>query len=374
MTTVPRTAEPGGPFTIAAAIVLLQGSPPANHSATIRVSPRLETAPAPSAEDAADDLAIWHHPTRPDLGMLIGTDKQTGLLVYDLDGKQRQYLADGRLNNVDIRYRFPLGGKEVALVTSGERGQNVLAAYAVDEESRTLKNVGAGVGLGFDAGGSCMYRSRKTGDTYFFCTSKDGVVKQWRLYDDGQGRVGGAPVRTFDAGGECEGCVADDENGWLFVSEEDVGIWRYGAEPDDGDARVKVDGVGTEGHLDDDVEGLTIYYAWGGDGYLLASSQGSDDFVVYERRAPHKYRCRFEIGASAERDIDEVTDTDGIDVTNLGFGELFPVGLFAAQDGSNPRGNQNYKVVDWRDIARAADPPLVIDPDYDAHGARRSRP
>jgi 3-phytase len=36
-------------------------------------------------------------------------------------------------------------------------------------------------------------------------------------------------------------------------------------------------------HLSADVEGLTIYDAGNGKGYLIASSQGSDQFEVYDR-------------------------------------------------------------------------------------------
>ncbi|MGH9801131.1 MAG: phytase, partial [Blastocatellia bacterium] len=62
----------------------------------------VETDPVPSGGDAADDPAIWIHPTDPVLSTIIGTNKQGGLAVYDLGGKQIQYLADGRMDNVDL--------------------------------------------------------------------------------------------------------------------------------------------------------------------------------------------------------------------------------------------------------------------------------
>ena len=34
---------------------------------------------------------------------MVGTDKRSGLLVYDLSGNQLQHLAAGNLNNVDLR-------------------------------------------------------------------------------------------------------------------------------------------------------------------------------------------------------------------------------------------------------------------------------
>ena len=54
---------------------------------TTQVSATVETDPVPGGGDA-DDAAIWVHPTDPALSMIIGTDKESGLGVYDLSGNQ----------------------------------------------------------------------------------------------------------------------------------------------------------------------------------------------------------------------------------------------------------------------------------------------
>ena len=59
--------------------------------------------PVPSRGDAADDPAIWIHPDAPEQSLVVGTDKRSGLLVYDLSGNQLQHLVAGNLNNVDLR-------------------------------------------------------------------------------------------------------------------------------------------------------------------------------------------------------------------------------------------------------------------------------
>jgi len=337
------------------------------------VAATVETTPVPSSGDAADDMVVWVHPTTPSASLVIGTDKHAGLAVYDLSGSQLQFLPDGELNNVDLRYGFRLGLAEVALVTSGERSQNVLAIYAVDPNLLRLYNVAAHpIPLGFDVYGCCMYRSHVTGDYYFFCNSGGGHVEQWRLFDNGTGLVDATRVRTFEVGSTTEGCVADDENGWLFISEENVGLWRYGAEPGAGPSRVLIDSTGASGHLAADVEGLAIYYTAGGGGCLLASSQGNSRFVVYDRAPPHAYRMTFQIVANSALGIDAVSDTDGIDVVNLGLGSAFPSGCFLAQDDSNSGGNQNFKLVPWQAIANSVSPPLPIDATYDALGVHRA--
>jgi 3-phytase len=329
----------------------------------------VETTPVPSSGDAADDMVVWVHPTTPSSSLVIGTDKNTGIGVYNLAGAQLQFLSDGDMNNVDLRYGFRLGTKEVALVTAGNRSNDRLAAYAVDADQRRLYNVvSTPIPIGFAVYGSCMYRSQVTGDYYFIVNSDGGHVEQWRLFDNGTGHVGATRVRSFDVGSATEGCVCDDENGWLFIGEEGVGIWRYGAEPGAGTSRIQIDSTGSSGHLSADVEGLTIYYTAGGGGLLLASSQGNNRFVAYNRTAPHAYRMTFQIGANSALGIDAVSDTDGIDVVNLGLGSAFPSGVFLAQDGSNSGGNQNFKLVPWQSIANSVSPPLPIDSTYDALG------
>ena len=72
------------------------------------VAATVETTPVPSSGDAADDMVVWVHPTTPSASIVIGTDKHAGLAVYDLTGSQLQFLPDGDLNNVDLRYGFRL--------------------------------------------------------------------------------------------------------------------------------------------------------------------------------------------------------------------------------------------------------------------------
>ena len=79
--------------------------------APVVVLPTVETDPVPHGKDAADDPAIWVHPADPTQSIIIGIDKKGGLAVYNLAGRQLQYLAGGRINNVDLRYHFPLAAR-----------------------------------------------------------------------------------------------------------------------------------------------------------------------------------------------------------------------------------------------------------------------
>ncbi len=328
--------------------------------ATQVVSATVETDPVPSSGDAADDPAIWVHPTDPTQSTLIVTDKKGGLIVYDLSGHPIQYVEDGLMNNVDLRYNFPLGGERVALVTATNRADDSIAIYRVNPSTGRLENVAARIlALDISAYGACMYRGQTTGRYYLFVNSSKGKVEQWALFDNGKGQVDGLLVRAFDVGSRTEGCVVDDELAYLYISEEDVGIWKYGAEPQTGKNRILVAAVRPGGHLTADVEGLAIYYASNGTGYLIASSQGSSEFVVYQREGTNPYVMTFTIEKGDG--IDRVSATDGIEVTNFNLGPDFPLGLLVAQDGHNDDGNQNFKLVPWSVIANSMRPALTVD-------------
>lgn len=312
------------------------------------VNATIETDPVPNGGDAADDPAIWVNKADPDKSTIIGTDKQGGLAVYDLGGKQIQYLSDGQMDNVDLRDGFKLGEAAVALVTAGNRADNSIAIYKVNPETRMLENVAARkITHNVKVYGSCMYRSAKTDQLYYFATSKSGDVEQWQLFDNGSGKVDAKKVRNFKVGQVVEGCVVDDELGYFYVSEEPVGIWKYGAEPETGDSRTQVAKVG-DGHLVADVEGLAIAYGKDGTGYLIASSQGNHSFVVFRREGNNEYVKKFRVKAGDK--VDGAEETDGIDVTMTPLGAAFPQGVFVVQDGFNDRGNQNFKLVPFEAI------------------------
>ena len=318
----------------------------------------VETEPVPSANDAADDPAIWVHPSDPSRSLIIGTDKKNGLDVYDLTGKRVQSLADGRMNNVDIRYGFSVGGQQVAILAATNRTDQTLSLYAVDDDGR-LSNVADGkIATGMtDPYGLCMYRS-PAGEYFVFANDGDsGAYKQWQLEARGS-KVGARLVRQFSVGSQAEGCAADDGTGHLYIAEEDVGLWRYSASPNGGDARIQIDSVAS-GHLTDDAEGVAIFYGVADDGYLLVSSQGSNDYNVYRRDGDNAFIGKFAIVASPQG-IDGTTDTDGIDVTSAPLGSAFPHGVFIAQDGNNtsPSASQNFKLTPWERIAKALNLPL----------------
>ena len=320
----------------------------------------MQTQTVDTFGDKADDPCIYINPKNNNLSLIIATDKDKkngGLRVYDVNGKQLQFLADGAMNNVDLRYKFLLGKECVTLVVAGNRTKNSLAVYKINEETNKLENISSrDIVVGIKVYGSCMYKNKKTNKFYVFVNDKQGKVQQWLLFDDGKNKVDAKKVRMFSVSSQTEGCVADDDIGKLYLSEETVGIWKFDAESSGSYKGKLVDKIGK--NLTADVEGLTIYCADEKTGYLIASSQGNNTYSVYKREGENEFIGSFKIIKGD--DIDGTSCTDGIDVTHMPFGEKFVHGLFVAQDGSNSRGKQNFKCVSWKSIAQKFKPNLKI--------------
>lgn len=339
---------------------------------TFAVTAQVETDVVEDGEDAADDPAIWVDPANPAESKLIATNKGGGMLVYDLSGKEIQNYKLGKMNNVDVRYNFPLGNGKVDIVAATNRSTNTIDVLAINGKTGELKDIVAKPiqAKMEEVYGFSLYHSLKTNRFYALVLGKEGEFEQYELSDNGTGKIEGKLVREFKLATQSEGLVADDEYGMMYIAEEDYAIYKYNAEADGGSEALATVDIADGRRLQDDIEGLTMYYAADGHGYLIASSQGNDTYAIYDREGNNQYMTSFTIADGDKTDGTSVTD--GIDVMSFGLGEQFPNGIFVAQDDSNMEGdkefNQNFKVVAWEQIAKGAQTSLYMDNKVDPRG------
>jgi 3-phytase len=309
-----------------------------------RVPAVVETDPVPTRADAADDPAIWVHPADPAASLIVATDKRSGLLVYGLDGSERQYLPLGHTNNVDLR-TGPWGDTERTLVAASSRFPSELIFLTLDHYSGQLQLRRRHAVRLREPYGICLYLDTNK-QPFVFLNSTDGTLVQYSV----DAQYGIAEVRRTKIRSQPEGCVADDDDGTLYIGEERRGIWRMSANPGDRVELDLFDAVG-KGHLVADVEGLALYH--GPRKLLIASSQGNSSFSVYDV-ATSDHLISFRVGAEGR--VDKVSDTDGVDVTSVSL-PGYPHGILVVQDGRNsrPDANQNFKIVSWSDVLKVID-------------------
>jgi len=316
------------------------------------VMPRVQTAPVAQFGDAADDPAIWIDARDPINSRVLATDKKRGLAVHDLQGAQRQFLAVGRVNNVDVRHDVQLGGERIDLAAASQRDERAVLLFRIAADGTVSELARVPTGLD-EVYGLCMRRT-SAAEAEVFVNDKDGRMLQLRIARDAGGAVTGQRLREFRFATQPEGCVVDDATNRLFAGEEKRGLWAMSAEPGDARASDRKLVLPVGGVLTADVEGMAIHRtsrsAW-----LVVSSQGSDSYVVLDAAPPHRVRGAFRIGMNLEAGIDGASETDGLDVTSVSLGPQFPRGMLVVHDGHKvlPDGPQNFKYVSWEDVARA---------------------
>ncbi len=173
---------------------------------TPAAQPVVETPLTQDDEDAttplrgdSDDPAIWVNPENGDESIIIGTLKDGGLAVFDLEGNVTQTVLPApfgeiRYNNVDLVYGFELGGESVDLAVVSDRANDTLAIFKINPTTQQLEDVTADSILetifGVDDGeatayGLATYTSPVSGSAYAFVTQADGnQVAQLELIEE----------------------------------------------------------------------------------------------------------------------------------------------------------------------------------------------
>ncbi|WP_448567727.1 phytase [Thalassotalea ganghwensis] len=303
------------------------------------LTPSVETLPVNTEGDAADDPAIWINMQNTEQSLIIGTDKKLGLNVYNLAGELTQQLAIGRLNNVDLRYQISLAGEQVDIAAASNRSNNSISLLAINTEGQLTHLNDIKTNLN-EVYGLCMYQNND--NNYVFINDKDGRYQQYQLHTE-KLPISATLVREFSLPSQPEGCVADDKSQKLYMGEEAKGIWQLSADP-------KINDLNQVAELDNmlnaDVEGVGLYYL-NEQPYLVVSSQGTNSYVIYQLNDTIKALGHFRVATNQTHNVDEVSETDGLEVTSMSLGKDWPDGLLVVQDGYNqlPDAAQNFKLV-----------------------------
>jgi 3-phytase len=343
----------------------------------------------------ADDPAIWVNRHDTSRSVVIGTAKNAGLSVYDLEGTVLQTIAAppapgpddeaGRFNNVDIVHGFKLGGRTVDLAVTSDRGRDQIRSYTIDPHTGWLTDVtSADAPLAFSADQEQVNEQatiyglttfKEHGTAYVVGTRRHQTDVGLFKLSSSAGKVTYKKVDTIDfpssfrlpngttwspceepgEGPQLEGVVVDEAANTLYAAQEDIGLWqvklghgRFHGEPRSVE-RTKEFGVpaaydeqteecaptgadpGFGGRIAADTEGLTIHETGRRSGTLLVSSQGDNTFYTYDRQTLRPLEHFAVVDGPA---ADGSQDCDGADTVSTPL-PGYPHGLLVVQDGDN---------------------------------------
>lgn len=316
----------------------------------VSVSAFAETPAVETNDDAADDPAVWVNPIDASKSLILGTNKQSGIYVYGLDGSHKQFLPVGRVNNVDVR-SVPTKNGVRHIAAASNRTANTITIMEIDASSATVKAVGEFPIAEPEVYGYCLGIGQD-GSLLSFVNTKTAKVIVHRIHLD---NLRAEKLATWDFGSQMEGCANDDDANILFLGEEEHGLWRVTHENGIEIKREIMDTIANDQGLVTDVEGVDIWRGPNDAGYVVVSAQAADRFVVYNREAPYEKVGIFNITPNADGSVDGVSHTDGLTVSSANFGGDLTSGILVVQDDANthPKSFQNFKLVNWKDIEAA---------------------
>jgi 3-phytase len=286
-----------------------------------------------------DDPALWIHPTDAAQSLVLGTDKDEngGLYAFDLKGKIVSSVKGlARPNNVDIEYGLMLNGKPTDIAVVTERMTHSLRIFSLPDltpiDGGGLPMFEGDTAAGFrDLMGVSLYKAgdgkisavvgRKTGPT------DGGYLAQYQLTDNGKGQVKATLLRKFgkySGQKEIESIFVDDKMGYVYYSDEGIGIRKYYANPEKGNDELAL--FATTGFTSDH-EGISLYATSDSTGFLLVSDQQAQSFQIFPRQGmpnkPHEHPMLKKVRVSA-------LESDGSETTSLVLDSNFPKGIFVA--------------------------------------------
>jgi len=298
------------------------------------VAPTLKTEKLPHD---SDDPAIWINRENPEQSIVFGTDKDEvngGVFAFDLDGKiikEKSLTGVSYPNNVDIEYGFKLtDSTETDIMMFTEREKNQIRLYSVPD-MKPLDNGGYKVFTDETniemkrPMGISIYKNPKTGEVSAFVSRKagptQGYLYQYALVSDSLGVHANLlrKLGTFSGQKEIEAIAVDDALGYVYYSDEGVGIRKYHADPKQGDKEIAL--FGSE-YFKDDIEGIAIATYGGDNGFLIVSNQQDHSFNIF-KRSDNSFVKTINLGT---------IETDGCDVVTESLGKKFPNGLFVSMN------------------------------------------
>lgn len=307
----------------------------------------------------SDDPAIWYNAADPAASLVLGTDKGDstgGVYAFTLDGhidRKRSVTPLKRMNNVDVEYGMVMGDRRVDIAVATERLQMAIRIFALPD-MRAIDGGGIPV---FDGDtsrapmGIAVYKRARDGEVFAIVGGKSGptngtYLAQYALKAAGD-RVTATKVREFgnySGKKEIEAILVDDDAGFIYYSDEGVGVRKYYADPDSSSKELAL--FATTG-VKEDHEGLAIYKKDATTGYIVLSDQGANRIHVFPREGangnPNDHPLLAIVNVRAQQ-------TDGLDITNESMGPSFPKGMLAMM--SNRGAFHFYK---WEDVQAAID-------------------
>lgn len=284
-----------------------------------------------------DDPAIWIHPTDPTKSIIFGTDKDTqgAIYAFDLNGKiiQDKVITNIKYpNNIDVEYGLQLNDStKVDIIAFTEREKSQIRIFSVPD-MQPLDQGGFPVFVDENNPkmrlpmGIALYKNPKNQHISAIVSRKQGSTQNYLYQYHLQANATGLDIQLlrkfgkFSQHKEIEAIAIDDTLGFVYYSDEGIGIRKYHADPSNGNDEIAM--FGGE-YFTRDIEGIALVTQENDKGFLIVSDQQAGQFNIFSRQ-DNRFIKAINLSTTA---------TDGCDVVNnIPLNKTFAHGLFVAMN------------------------------------------
>ncbi|WP_062268691.1 phytase [Endozoicomonas arenosclerae] len=221
--------------------------------------PELQTRAIQNTEGLSGEtiIPLFNESAHEGQSLWLATSENEGLLLLDDEGKVRSQIK-GSNELLDIRQSVTIKGEPVLLAASVNKESNRPLLVAVDTKEGSLKTLASLPSPSFDIDGICLYRDNQE-HVYLFMLNGRGAGQQWLVVDGATQQTVSREVRELALPPLSSYCSVDDSTHALYISEEEVGVWKYGAHPEAAPGRQVIQLVQPHGSSAENVAGLSAF-------------------------------------------------------------------------------------------------------------------
>ncbi|WP_289029435.1 phytase [uncultured Paraglaciecola sp.] len=153
------------------------------------------------------------------------TSEKLGVLLTDQNGKKLSS-TDGNIELLDWRDNIQLNGETFGLIAALDSNLGQVLIIKLDWQTLELSEITRLPKTSAQIESLCWYLMPQ-GHLSLFTADTLGEVAQRTVVDGSQQQLTDLLIQTFIGTPQTKSCVVDDTLGYLYLAEENIGVWRY---------------------------------------------------------------------------------------------------------------------------------------------------
>lgn len=193
---------------------------------------------------------------RADQQYWLMTSETQGILMTDAQGEVLSHYA-GNMEILDWRENVQIADKVYGVLSTYDNDLGEVLILGLDWQTQQLSLLSTLAKDDAQIEALCLY-TLPEGHLSLFMADALGQIEQRIIVDASTDRLVDLPVHRFIGAPQTKACAVDDQSHSLYLVEENIGVWRYSADPESELARQLITAVAPFGPLEGEVTAVDV--------------------------------------------------------------------------------------------------------------------